>query len=278
MRSFEELSRQFEYDQTLPLKLEESQQEQRENSAIRDISYASLAQENQRVKAYLVSPLKLSDQSAGILFVHPGPGNRSNFLEDALQLAGPGVVSLLVEMPWSQGAEWFETMKQPADYRRAYTQVVLDLRRAVDLLSQLEEVDADRLGYVGHSFGGLFGGVLCGVEKRLQAFVLMAAVGSFTDVAQLNMPDLKGEVLAQLSQAFAPLDPVHYVSQAAPSPLFFQFGLGDNFFAREKFEEYARTGSQPKLVKWYEADHYGVNEAGRTDRREWLSEQLAFQI
>ena len=53
--------------------------------------------------------------------------------------------------------------------------MVIAERRAVDLLLRQVGVDVKRIGYVGHSYGGIAGGVLAGVEPRIAAFVLLGA-------------------------------------------------------------------------------------------------------
>ena len=95
----------------------------------------------------------------------------------------------------SEAEAWGKTMGEPEHDRQEHTKTTIDLLRAVDLLTSRSEVDAGRIGYVGHSFGALFGGILAGVEKRIKAFVLMSGVGSFTDVAVANIPTLKGKAL-----------------------------------------------------------------------------------
>ena len=273
-KSFEELLTMFDYDQELPLNVQETGVEHRDEISIHDLSYASPA--NGRVKAYWVRPPG-AGPFAGMIFVHPGPGNRSNFLDEAVLLAQRGAASLLIEAPWAQGEAWGRTLGQPQGDRQAHTQTAIDFRRAIDVVASRPEVDANRIGYVGHSFGALFGGVLSGVEKRIKAYTLMAGVGSFTDVAALNIPSLTGQTLAEYSQVMTRIDPIHYVGHAAPAALFFQFGLQDDFFARAKFESYAAAGSEPKLVKWYNADHYSLNTEGRHDRLEWLGMQLGLE-
>lgn len=261
----------FDYDRTLPLEVAERGVEHKHGVSIHDVSYASPGHGG--VKAYWVAPPE-DGPFAGLIFVHPGPGDRTNFLDEAVRLAKQGAASLLVEAPWAQGEAWGKTMGEPEHDRYEHTRTVIDLRRAVDLVSTRPEVDAKRIGYVGHSFGALFGGVLAGVEKRIKAYVLMAGVGSFTDVMVANLPSLQGQALEEYSSVLARIDPLHYIGHAAPSALFFQFGRQDDFFGREKFLAYAEAGSEPKQVKWYDADHYSLNEAGREDRMEWLRTEL----
>lgn len=273
--SFEDLIRIFEYDQKLPLNVEEMGIEYKNGVSIHDISYASLASE--RVSAYLVRP-KGMGPFAGIIFIHPGPGDRSSFLDEALILANMGAVSLLINAPWAYPDFGERAMKMTAgDFRNMFVQTVIDIRRGVDLILSQPEVDAKRIGYVGHSFGALLGGILSGVEKRIRAYVLMAGTGSFTDVAVLNMPDLKGDRLEGYRQTMEPIDPIHYVGHAAPSALFFQVGLQDAFFPKKNFLDYYEAGSEPKSIKWYEANHYSLNQEGRSDRIDWLRTQLGLK-
>jgi uncharacterized protein len=265
------ITSQFDYDKTLPLDIQEHGTQTNNGFSVLDLSYASPT--HGRVKAYWVTPSK-REQVAGLLFVHPGPGNRNNFLEEAKLLAKKGAASLLVEAPWAAPEVWGPTMGEPNHDKEEFRQLAIDLRRAVDVIETRPKVDTKRIGYVGHSYGALFGGILAGVEKRLQAFILMAGVGSFSDVAALNIPTLKGQTLDEYRQVVNPVDPIHYVPYAAPAPLFFQFGKQDNSFVHDNVVKYAEAGSEPKLVKWYEADHYSLNEVGREDRLEWLTEQL----
>jgi uncharacterized protein len=269
-----DLSSQFDYDKTLPLQLEEHATETNNRVSVLDLSYASPT--HGRVKAYWVAPSE-GEQFASVLFVHPGPGNRSNFLEEAKLLAKRGVASLLIEAPWAALEVWGPTMGEPSHDKEEFRQLAIDLRRAVDVIETRPNVDTKRIGYVGHSYGALFGGVLSGVEKRLHTFILMAGVGSFSDVAAANIPTLTGQVLEQYRQVVNPIDPIHYIAQSAPAPLFFQFGKQDDFFSHRKFVTYTEAASEPKLVKWYEADHYSLNEVGRENRIEWLTEQLELE-
>jgi pimeloyl-ACP methyl ester carboxylesterase len=155
-----------------------------------------------------------------------------------------------------------------------YLKTAKALRRAIDLLITRPNVNAERIAYVGHSLGALFGGVLGSVEKRLKTSILMAGVGSFLDIAVLNLPGLRGQSLDQYRRVLAPIDPLYFLPFAAPSPLLFQFGFEDRSFPRDKFIEFAAAGSEPKAVKWYNADHHMLGSDAQRDRLEWLRTPL----
>jgi pimeloyl-ACP methyl ester carboxylesterase len=266
------LAGQFDYDPAQPLDFQQGDIDALEGVTVHDISYAGVA--SGRVEAFLVTPVG-ARKAPGVIFVHPAPGSRYTFLDEALQLAHHGAVSLLIDAPWSRGEAWGRTMGGPEHDRQAYIQTTQNLRRAIDLLTMRPEVDAGHIAYVGHSFGALFGGILAGVEERIETYVLVAGVGSFTDVAALNLPQLRGSALEHYREILAPMDPLVYVPHAAPSLLLFQFGLKDRTYARDKFIAFAGAASEPKAVKWYNSDHYLPDPCARRDRFEWLRMHLA---
>ncbi len=264
----------FDYDPNQPLDVREAGLNYRNGIAVHDVSYASVAVG--RVEAFLLTPGQ--GRHPAVIFVHPGPGDRTSFLDEAVELAQHGAVSLLVNAPWSRGEAWGRTMGVPEHALEEHCRTTKDLRRAIDLLRARPDVDADAIAYVGHSLGALFGGVLSGVEKRIKTYVLMTGVGSFVQVAVLNMPQLSGSALEHHRDVLAPIDPLSFVPHAAPAPLLYQFGLQDRSFARDRFIEYAAAGSEPKTVKWYNAGHDLPDPGARHDRIEWLRTQLDLQV
>ena len=76
--------------------------------------------------------------------------------------------------------EELTSAEQVEDYFR---QTVLDSRQVVDYLVQREQVDADRLGCMGVSLGGIRASVVSAVDGRLKCSVIGFAGGSIADVA-----------------------------------------------------------------------------------------------
>lgn len=69
-------------------------------------------------------------------------------------------------------------------------QQVIELRRAIEVLLAQPGVNPERLAYVGHDFGGMFGSVLAGVDERIQTYVIMTAIPDFSDWFLLRRPCL----------------------------------------------------------------------------------------
>lgn len=245
------------------------------NILIRDISFIGL---KEKVNAYLVD--SGDKPEARVIFVHPAPGNRSTLLKDAIELAGKNLVSILIEAPRGNPQKFnkiaLEGVEQPEKYYNFLIKTAVDFRRALDLIMSLNDKNIKRVGFVGHSFGALFGEILSGVEERIDTYVLMAGVGSFTDVALMNIPDLKGKTLEKFKKTMDPIDPVHYISHASPSNLFFQFGIHDTFYPKQTFMDFYKAGSIPKSIEWYESDHY-FNEDVYKDRIRRLVTQLGLK-
>ena len=279
---FEQLVKLYDYDRGAPLDIKENGVEDRDGLKVHDISYAS--PKGGRVTAYLVVPPG-KGRLAGLLFMHGGNGNRSSLMPGALVLARTGAVCLLIDSPLNGAravpGEKLSDFTKPEQTRAAMIQTVVDLRRGVDLLLSRADVDPARIGYLGASYGGSIGGVLAGVEKRIRAYALMVGIGSLGDFARLSPhptavetrkligPEKIDANLAMMED----VAPIHYIGHAAPSAVFFQNGRKDAFMPIPSVERYHAAGSEPKLIRWYDAGH-GLDAAAFRDRADWLSKQI----
>ena len=288
-----ELRRMFDYDRTAPLDLQEVKVENRDGVRVHDISY--LSPRGGRVTAYLVVPSG-KGRFAGLIFMHPRPGSRSTFLDEAVSLAGAGAVSLLIDAPFSRPEPWKRDFQEPAvtppeDDRDIYVQTVIDLRRGVDLLLSRRDVDPKRIGFIGHSYGAHTGAVLAGVEKRIKAYVIMAGAPSLTEFLRTSTIPAIVETRNSLTKdqqeryfsTLATVDPINYIGHVAPSALLLQFGRKDAYPSeRDAYPSerdalrYAQEASQPKLIQWYDAGH-ALNDEARRDRERWLSKQIGIK-
>jgi cephalosporin-C deacetylase-like acetyl esterase len=263
----------FDYDPGAELDVEEAGVEYHGQVVVHDLSYASPM--GGRVTAYLVVPPG-EGSFAGILFAHPGDGSRASFLSEALTLAqAGGGVSLLVDSPWARPKPWRQDLDYtPAHDRDMYIQEIVDLRRAVDLLASRGDVDPDRIGFIGHSYGAHIGGVLSGVETRIKAYVFMVGVPSLSErIPRRITSALPADDLAAYLEATRPFDAIHYVGHAAPATLFFQCARQDEVVAEGTSQRYYEAGSQPKQITWYDTGH-SLDGQARLDRARWLAEQI----
>jgi dienelactone hydrolase len=273
-------SHAFDYDQNTPLDIQEAAVEHRGSISVHDISYAS--PRGGRVPAYLVLPSGRGPFAA-ILWGHwywPNSEffNRKEFLEEAVVLAQAGVVSLLPTGPGARAGHVQDRTPLNEQQVTDLIQTIVDLRRGADLLLTRQDVDPQRLAYVGHSYDATAGGFLSGIDKRFKAFVLMA--GGLSDEV-----DAKSEEYKQYRQKIGPekfdafaakyawLDAGKFVSHAAPATVFLQYATKEDFLTPARAHEYEAVVSEPKRFKLYEAPH-ALNAEARRDRVAFLTEQL----
>ena len=243
--------------------------------AIQDVSYAS--PRGGKVSAYLIVAQERQPQ-AGLIFGHWGERNREEFVDEAVIFARLGFVFFCLDASFRRPLE-YEPQQDPPE---ADMQWIVDVRRAVDLLLDCFELSSERLGYIGHSFGASFGGVISGIEHRIKAYVLMAGGYSATEIMRTSQHPLivrarnamSSEAFETMLVAEAPFDACHYIGQAAPSHLFFQFARNDSFVSVTDAQRYFELASSPKQIAWYDDCNHELSVQARLDRAIFLCEQL----
>lgn len=264
----------FAYDPQAPLDIQEVSQRQEEGVTVIDLTYASPM--GGRVPATLVVP-DGSGPFAGMLYQHGMPSTRQQMIPAGVAYARMGAVVLLIDAPYVRHPDGAQ-VNLTEQVRREQIQFIIDLRRGIDLLLSRSEVDPERLGYVGLSYGALMGGLLAGVEHRLQAYVLQGGDGGL--VSHLNNRNYRGEWQAysenwrkQWVTWMWPIEPIHYVGCASPAALLFQNGTLDTVVYPVDALPFQEAGSEPKTVRWYCAGH-ALNAAALRDQAEFLSETI----
>jgi dienelactone hydrolase len=212
---------------------------------------------------------------AAILYVHwyesqSHDSNRSQFEEEAKEMARGGAVCLLVETLWSD-PDFFIKRTQEDDVRNSIEEVV-NIRRAMDLLLSRPNVDAKRFAYVGHDFGGMYGVLAGSLDQRPTHYVVMAATPRFPDW-YLYSPKLEGEAREAFIRQMSEIDPIAHVPNLSAASIFFQFARDDPHVSVERAEEFFITAKEPKEMKWYQSGH-GLNKEATRDRKTWLKEKL----
>jgi cephalosporin-C deacetylase-like acetyl esterase len=265
----------FAYDAQAPLEFTMLSERMKDGVRLCDVSFKSPL--SGKVSAYLIVP-QFPVPQAGLIFGHWGEGNREEFVEEAVVLARLGFISLCLDASFRRPAAY----EPEEDLPQADLQWIVDVRRAVDLLQDRFEMIGEHLGYVGHSFGASFGGVIAGMEHRIKAYVLMAGAARATEIMRTSAHPLivrarqntPAEAWEAMLAAEAPYDACHYIGRAAPSTLLFQFARHDDFVPVQEAEDYFALASEPKQIAWYEDCNHELSTEARLDRAFFLCEQL----
>ena len=220
-------------------------------------------------------PDRPTSSMPGVLWVHwlgePATTNHTEFAADAQALAARGVVSLLVDMPWSQ-KDWFTAVRTPEhDYDDVVAQVST-LRAALDRLAAIPGVDRSRIAYVGHDFGAMDGALLLAVDPRPRFAVLMTPTLSFWEWDLLGaQPADRAAYVARMSDFDLP----PWLARGRQSATLLQFANRDDYVARATASAFRNAvPDRDRTFKRYDADHSLAVPAAVDDRRAWLIAHL----
>jgi len=262
--SLEERAQLLAYDSSAPVGLIERKTKSQRGVEVADVVYDA---GDRKVSAFLVRPQ--GKPRAAVLWAHwygeEADTNRTEFLPDAVALAKDGVLSLLPQglFPWQEQV----SEDAQVDQELAVEQIV-ELRRGLDVLQ--DEAGGVPLGFVGHDYGAMFGAALV-ADKRPQAYVLMAPDATFSNWFIKYF--VRGASKPELDAAFAPLDPLNNVDDAAPASLLFQFAKSDRYVPYYVADKLTEAAGDAADAETYESGHELDDEA-RKDRLAWLRAEL----
>jgi cephalosporin-C deacetylase-like acetyl esterase len=284
--SFLNDAKHFQYDRQQALDVKEVSVQRRGNVTIHDLTYAS--PKGGRVPAYLIVP-ETQGKFAAIIWGHwmmpkSATANRGEFIAEALALAPAGAVSLLIDTP--QLRPGFNQDPDPlgSQQTEVLAQQVVDLRRGLDLLLARNDIDGQRVAYVGHSFDSGAGAILDALDKRFKAFVLMGGPISVRDfVLSGDSPDIAAfrksvpaEKLRAYLDTYAWADPATYAAHFGPAPALLQYATHDPYAPTPDARKFFAMCAGPKEMKLYDSGH-SLNREARRDRVNFLQSHLALR-
>ena len=253
------------------LDVQEGESRERDGAVVRDLSYAG---PEGRITAYYVTPQGEGPFPA-VVFMHGSPGQRVTFLGEAVELAQRGIASVLPDAPFARSPRPPDVDFTDGDPARL-SQLVVELRRAVDFLVEQDEVDPSRLGYVGFSWGGSLGANFAAVERRVGSFVLISGVPRLSERLVEIGEGREIEGLEGYVDVIEPYDAVNYLGDVAPNALYLQFGEQDTAPSPEQGQEMMDVASEPKEMHLYDAGHE-LNDEAKADRANWLAQRFELE-
>lgn len=261
----------FDYDRSADVGFEDAGRVNRNYPIeIRQVSYASPGGRG-RVTGFLVKPPG-DGPFPGVLLMHGAAADSRQMLVQATWLAGRGAVALAIDSPFARNPN--RRLPQGVPGLRAESdliaQNVVELRRAVDVLTEKGDADAERIAFVGFSGGARTGAILAGNEDRISAYVLMSA-GS-PPVAEI-VKAVPVEARVDVEEILTGVDPLVHIRKAEPAKLLFLNGRRDQVVPRAALNALYRNASEPKEIRWYPTTHEPTVKVYR-DMLAWLTKEL----
>jgi dienelactone hydrolase len=263
----------FGYDAKAPLDVRVKNSWNDGDVTVRGITYAS--PRGGRVPALVMKPAG-KGPFAGLIVQHGMPGSGADMAAVGESFARLGAVVVLIDAPFARRSG--EPVRFDERDRREQIQLIVDLCRAVDLLRARDDVDPDRIGYLGVSYGGAMGGLLAGVEHRIAAFVLRVGDGGLVEHFGTrrdsggSLPPLPTARRRRWLAAMRPIEPLRWVRRATAS-LLFQSGRHDDVVPPADARRYQAAAPEPKEVRWYDSGHFLPPEAD-CDAAAWLAHHI----
>jgi dienelactone hydrolase len=231
----------------------------------------------QPVQAYLVRPagaLK-KNSSPGVLWLHwlgEINNDRSEYLPEAITLAGEGVVSVLPLgfFPWVPNPDG-----TAGDVTLVENQVAA-FGRALDRLAGVRAVDESRIAMVGHDYGAMYGALLADADHRISAMVLQAPdalMGNWFAQFWLGLEGAEREAYLALFDGLDPVDHAARLNTRLGDRVFIQWAEDDFFIGEDVRNAYAASSPDARVELYPNSDHEFRDNA-RVDRLAFLRDQL----
>ncbi len=150
------------------------------------------------------------------------------------------------------GAPELEKML-PTDFLRYGARTVVDLRRAVDLLSSRPDIDPKKIGFVGVSVGGIVGARYFSDDPRAATGVFLSVGADLVEfltkstLVKTELRDSKTQSdLAEIARIIEPIDPLHSIGRAAGRPIVLVHGDNDIVVPEPCFDRFFNAAKEPK--------------------------------
>ena len=162
-----------------------------------------------------------------------------------------------------------EKTKSAEEVEKYFRQTVLDNRQVLDYLVEREEVDANKLGCLGLSLGGIRASMLSGVDERLKCIVIGLAGGSIADITvhsgekeikdQMKVLIAKGATPAQVHTELSKkviTDPIRLAPYADARDVLMFIAMFDRVVPRKCGDRLWESCGKPEVV-YLPSGHYG---------------------
>ena len=154
-----------------------------------------------------------------------------------------------------------EFMLALADIHRAVLNTPPAVILGVDYLRTRDDVDQKRITLIGGSLGAFFVPAVMAADTRIDAAAILFGAGDLQALIrnEIDMPFPLPHLGAwAASVLLAPVEPLKYVADISPRPVFILNGRSDHRIPMDLAEKLHEKAKEPKEIVWIEAEHLNV--------------------
>lgn len=231
---------------------------------------------------YLAQPAGEPVDGVGVLRAHGIPVDGTDEFIPMSILACAGVTSIVVDAPYARpGANRMgDPLFFTPDDRDEQVQLIVDMRRAVDIL---ETLGVERFGFGGISYGAAVGGLVLGVEPRLETGVLILGNGGIVErffnedrTPRWPLSERTDDEIRAWVDALLPVEPIQFIGDSHAHILFMN-GTKDDVVTPSSAERYHAAGPPGSEVVWMDIDH-DIPFENMAIHDHWLGEDLGIDL
>ncbi|MBC8141476.1 MAG: alpha/beta hydrolase [Armatimonadetes bacterium] len=200
-----------------------------------------------------------------VVIIHGLGGRKEDTLLLSVALARRGYASFAIDLA-AHGERAGSTNIADmtlVESRQSAAVSITDLRRGLDYLQTRPDVDGGRVGLVGISLGGIYGGVFAGLDKRVGATALWSAGGDWGKLLTESQQRFavarreRGKVpdAATVESVMRDVDPLTYAARITPRPLLLLAGTQDTIVPNACTDALFDAAKEPKTLERLPGGH-----------------------
>jgi cephalosporin-C deacetylase-like acetyl esterase len=287
-----ELLKAYKYDRTAPLNATLGAPAEYPSYIARRVDYNGA--NGARVPGILHMPKKFDKKAPCVLVQHGYGGDKSmgSMFATALAPSGIAVFSIDAEYHGDRKKSGKDILSTDAESdARAFKQTIIDLSRAIDYLASRGDIDMQRIGYIGTSMGSFIGGVLAGVDERVNTAVLIVGGGDWLEfTATSGVSALatvrehyraSGKPLSEFAYAMRAVEPAAFIHRMSPNPLLMINCSNDKYVPKKTAETLFAAARSPKYIQWFtcDGDVAHIPPVAKTQSlvKKWFAEQFGLK-
>jgi len=241
----------YDYDASAPLNIVEGEAiDVPLPGTVHPITYDSPGGE---VTGYIAYPPE-GPSTAGIIAMHGMPERADDMVEVPLSLmACFGATAIAIDAPYARADRMSAPLTFTATDRDETIQLVVDLRRAVDVL---ESKGIEQVTFDGNSWSSDLGVVLAGVEPRIDGFAIM--VGSLVvdrfirDGSPIDaLAEQPADVVEPWLEVMSTVSALEFAGDAS-APIVFRNNSNDTISTAESAERLQAAAGPEFQIEWYD--------------------------